>query len=123
MTFSSSEQAYQYFKALFHSKYYKCTGILKTHNPSRIYAIGHSIVTSKVWEGERVKVMLHILRHKLYQCESFRAELLAAADTAVFTEATRDKFWAIGNGSGLNTLGVLLHIWSMSVMWFARGYQ
>ena len=108
LSFSSSEQAYQYFKALFHDKPRLISRILATDNPHRIYRYGHSIPTCEMWKSERVEVMLHILRHKLYQCPEFRSELLSTGDL-VLTEQTSDSFWAIGNGFGWNTLGVLLH--------------
>ena len=112
-TFSSSEQAYQYFKALFHGKKFKVRAILRENNPSRIYAIGHAIGVNALWKEERVYVMLHILRHKLYQCAAFREELMKS-DGKVLTEYTSDSFWAFGvDGKGSNTLGVLLHVIKM----------
>lgn len=111
--FSSSEQAYQYFKALFHSEFDTIRDILSTCNPHEIYAIGHAIPVTRLWKKERVHVMLHILRHKLYQCEIFREELLRSGDK-ILTEQTRDMFWAVGvSGNGQNTLGVLLHVVKM----------
>ena len=107
--FSSSEKAYQYFKALFHNKTSVVHSILRLDNPRKIYRLGHAIRTCKLWEKERVAVMLHILRHKLHQCYEFKNELLATGDL-ILTEQTSDSFWAIAQGSGWNTLGVLLHI-------------
>lgn len=107
--FDSSEQCYQYFKALFHGKQQLCTKILKQHSALKCYKLGKSIVTSQLWRQEKVDVMFHILMHKLYQCTEFRQELLQN-QCKVFTENTKNRFWGIGHsGEGLNTLGVLLH--------------
>ena len=107
--FSSSEKAYQYFKALFHEETLVKNSILRLDNPRKIYRLGHAIRTCELWDKKGVAVMLHILRHKLHQCDEFRVELLATGDL-ILTEQTADSFWAIAQGSGWNTLGVLLHI-------------
>ena len=108
--FDSSEQAYQYFKALFHDKQDLVDKILTEKTSIGCYRLGKRVKTSKLWQAEKVQVMLHILKHKLYQCKEFQAELLGNKDK-VFCEATVNHFWGLGKqGTGLNTLGVLLHI-------------
>ena len=107
--FDSSEQCYQYFKALFHNRHQLCLQILTQRSALKCYKLGKRIVASLLWHEEKIHVMLHILKHKLYQCAEFRCELLQN-QSKVFTENTKNKFWGIGsNGKGLNTLGVLLH--------------
>lgn len=109
-TFSSSEQGYQYFKAVFHELMVLAEQIRATHDPKKVYRLGKAIVTSKAWEAQKVGLMLHILRHKWWQSGQFRAHVELYKD-CVFTEDTRNAFWGIGrNGDGINTLGVLLHV-------------
>jgi ribA/ribD-fused uncharacterized protein len=110
MKFISSEQAYQYFKALFHARWKLIPQILSCTTSLGCYRLGKSVVTTARWNKEKVEVMLHILRHKIYQCPDFREELLHYDKCVhVFVENTPDTFWGIGNGKGLNTLGALLH--------------
>ena len=110
LAFDSSEQAYQYFKALFHSRLDLTERILNEKSSIGCYRLGKRIQTSKLWQREKSHVMFHILKHKVYQCSEFRAELLAN-QSKVFCENTLNHFWGLGrNGRGLNTLGVLLHM-------------
>ena len=52
--------------------------------------------------------MLHILKHKYWQCVEFRKELHDNSD-CIFIEDTGNKFWGRQGDTGANTLGVLLH--------------
>ena len=120
-SFDSSEQAYQYFKGIFHDKQNLVERILAEKSSVGCYKLGKRVRTSKLWRGEKVHVMLHILKHKLYQCEEFRAELLGNKDK-VFCENTVNHFWGLGkNQEGANTLGVLLHmlvgVWELDNMY------
>lgn len=106
--FHSSEQVYQYFKCIFHGCWRKANEIRKTRSVKACYRIGKSCRTSKLWQQEKVAVMLHILKHKYYQCREFKAEL-EKFDGFVLIENTNNEFWGRGKyGKGLNTLGALL---------------
>ena len=120
-TFISSEQAYQYFKALFHCKFDIAGKICRQRNSLACYRLGKQIRTSNLWREEKVHVMFHILKHKVYQCVEFREELLGNRNK-VFCEDTRNSFWGLGKGGkGLNTLGVLMHMlvvfWEMEMLY------
>lgn len=109
LTFSSSEQAYQFFKCHFHGCWGRVNKILNARTAKECYFIGRSCKTSKEWKSEKVHVMLHILKHKFFQCELFRNELDKLQDH-ILIEDTKNYFWGRGSdGYGLNTLGVLLH--------------
>ena len=109
--FASSEHAYQYWKAVCHHKWGIAQKILSSKDPRVAFRLGRRIRTGKNWQEEKVGVMTHVLWHKLYQCEPFRAELLGVPGTAVFVEDTSNWFWGRGSdNNGLNTLGVLLHV-------------
>lgn len=109
-TFCSVEQAYQWFKACFHKSWVNADTILATQDSYAIFRLGRGIITTKLWHEEKVRVMLHLLKHKLAQCDQFRYELLNNKD-CVFVEFCGNKFWGRDrNQVGLNTLGVLMHM-------------
>lgn len=124
-SFASSEQAYQHFKAVFHGHWEIAVEILREGTSVGCYRLGKGIKTSTLWQKEKVRVMLHILKHKVYQCAEFREELLQNRNK-VFCEDTKNQFWGLGKGGkGLNTLGVLLHMlvvfWDMERLNLAEG--
>jgi predicted NAD-dependent protein-ADP-ribosyltransferase YbiA (DUF1768 family) len=92
--FSSSEQCYQWFKAWFHWKFAIAEEIGRTVDAVKIYRLGKSIVTVRAWQREKVDIMLHILRHKWWQCEQFKRELVAF-DQCILTENTKNHFWVL----------------------------
>ena len=107
--FQSSEQAYQFFKCVFHNEKAKADRIKRTVSPLACYRIGKAVRTSVLWKNEKVHVMLHILKCKFHQCMTFRQELKAFRSW-IFVEDTANRFWGRGkNGKGLNTLGALMH--------------
>ena len=112
LTFESSEQAYQYFKCHFHGCWGKVDRILVARSAKDCYFIGKACKTSLKWKAEKVQVMLHILKHKYFQCDLFRQEL-GKFHEYILVEDTANHFWGKGSdGHGLNTLGVLLHrVW------------
>ena len=73
--FVHSEQAYQYFKCIFHHQWVKAGRIRSCADPRKCFRVGRSVVTSSSWQLEKPKVMLHILKHKFHQCKEFREEL------------------------------------------------
>ena len=110
--FHCSEQAYQFFKCHFHEDWFRVHKILHAKNARQCYFIGKKCVTSKLWKEEKPHVMLHLLKHKFFQCPEFRAEL-RKYQHCILVENTKNHFWGRGiNDCGLNTLGVLLHrVW------------
>ena len=107
-TFISSEQAYQYNKAVFHGRTDIVKRILQASDPFVIYRLGKSISTSGKWHKEKVKVMRHLLHAKYNQSSEFRNKL-KATDRQVLIEDTPNEFWGRGkNNTGRNTLGLLL---------------
>lgn len=107
-TFSSSEQAYQWYKATDHQFFDIANAILCESNPCKIYKLGKKVKCCVSWQSKKVAVMKHILCVKFDYCQSFREELSTFKDF-VLVEDTPNSFWGQGvNGSGKNTLGVLL---------------
>ena len=82
------------FKAWFHWKFAIAEEIGCTVDPVKIYRLGKSIVTVRAWQREKVDIMLHILRHKWWQCEQFKRELVAF-DQCILTENTKNHFWVL----------------------------
>ena len=106
--FTSSEQAYQYPKAVFHGNFVAADNILCTSNPYAIYKIGKSILCNSQWSKERVCAMKNILQCKFTQVKEFREELLST-DRKALVECTVSDFWGRGKHDDVkNMLGVLL---------------
>ena len=94
-SFNSSEQAYQYTKAIFHGEKNVSKEILHTTDPRRIKKLG-DFRESVAWKNEKVAFLQEILLKKAVCCSDFRAEV--SDPNAVFVEAVQDPFW----GSGMN---------------------
>ncbi len=108
--FCSVEQAYQWFKACFHKSWVNADAILATQDSHAVYKLGRGIITTKLWHEQKVHVMLHLLKHKLAQCDQFKQELLENKD-CIFVEFCGNRFWGRNvNHQGSNTLGVLMHM-------------
>lgn len=106
--FISSEQAYQYQKAISHNRTDLVESILQSSDPFEIYKLGKLISTSVSWKKDRVKVMRQLLVAKYNQSSKFREEL-KATDRKVLVEDTPNEFWGRGkNNTGRNILGLLL---------------
>ena len=94
-SFNSSEQAYQYTKAIFHGEKNLSKEILHTTDPRRIKKLG-DFRESVAWKKEKVAFLQEILLRKAVCCSDYRAEV--SDPNAVFVEAVQDPFW----GSGMN---------------------
>ena len=108
-TFTSSEAAYQYRKAIFHDDFNTADNILRA--PSSEYAMkgGKEIKTNKLWDEHRDEFMERILRAKAEQVPKFQSTLLDSGD-AILLEDTTDTHWAKGipGEEGEQVLGKLL---------------
>ena len=97
-TYSSSEQAYQHTRALFHEEKQIAKEIIgKEVNPHGMKNLGGRITASKAWNDIKADVMYEILEAKA-ACSAVFCEALKTEDPqVVFVEAVYDDFW----GSGL----------------------
>ena len=108
VTFVSSEQAYQWYKALDNGDSQLADLILKESNSHRIYKLGKKVKTKPVWNTKKYYVMKNILCEKYDQCEIFRTEL-DKTKNCILVEDTPNEVWGHGKyGTGRNLLGVLL---------------
>ena len=97
--FSSSEQLYQYRKAVILNQPEDAQEILRTTKPLDIKAIGDRInekVDTTKWEDVKVAEMRSVLELKFHTCKEFREKLKNSQDK-ILVEATNNLFW----GSGL----------------------
>lgn len=94
-TFTSSEQAYQWRKAM-HAKDYELATYIKAEtNPMAQKRLGDKIPNSQDWNTIKVVQMYEILNAKFNASVQLKTALL---DTEGHTlhEATRDSYWGIG---------------------------
>lgn len=95
--FTSSEQLFQWRKAIFHGEEDKAQEILVMEKPLEIKRLGDKVKQSDKWIGCRTKVMEEVLKCKIDQCDVMRDELIKSGNK-MLVEATRDSYW----GSGLS---------------------
>ena len=95
--YSSSEQAYQHTKALFHGAKQLAKDIMHEGNPVGIKDLGRNIHESKAWSERKVDIMYEILTAKAACSVEFRLALKDEDPQVTFVEAVYDSFW----GSGL----------------------
>lgn len=95
--FLSSEQAYQYTKAMTHGAHGKANRILLANNAFVSKRYGDKIEDSEEWLGIREGVMQDIIYAKFRQNPLLLEQLLETKD-ATLLEATVDRFWGIGAG-------------------------
>ena len=95
--YSSSEQAYQHTKALFHGAKQLAKDIMHEGNPVGIKDLGRKIHESKAWSEQKVDIMYEILNAKAACSVEFRLALKEEDPQVTFVEAVYDSFW----GSGL----------------------
>ena len=96
--YSSSEQAYQHTRALFHEEKQIAKEIMsKEVNPHGMKNLGGRITASKAWNDIKANIMYEILEAKA-ACSAVFCEALKIEDPqVVFVEAVYVDFW----GSGL----------------------
>ncbi len=117
--FSTSEQLYQWKKAMFHGDDMIAQEILTKEKPWDVKKLGDKIKDSEKWLSCRQKIMEEVLNYKIEQCEAFRDEL-RKTDKKSLVEATRDPYWGSGlrreetmntdpqNWTGKNVVGKIL---------------
>ena len=109
--FHSAEAAYQFRKAIHHSKWEIAEDITACRKANDAKSLGNQINRDNIgqsWLDKRTDVMLDILETKAKQCNSFRQRLIRTGNKELI-ENTNDEFWARGRyDNGENQLGVLL---------------
>ena len=98
ITFTSSEQAYQYQKAVQFGDTNTATMILDTEDPSRIRFLGKHVrgFDFTVWKQKQDGIMKRTLHAKFTQHVDL-IKLLVDTGTKTLAEAnSKDSYWAIG---------------------------
>lgn len=120
VSFTSSEQAYQFNKAEVCGRDDTAKAIKASANPKKIKKWGDKIDTSDKWENRKEEVMRFILVGKFTQNQDLRKKLIDTGDKPLY-ECTSNRYWGTGwrldapqwlNSTsafpGRNTLGRLL---------------
>lgn len=94
-SFSSGEQAFQFFKARTCKKDAKADKILSTSNPREIKETGDSIPSTALWEANKEAFMRSITYSRFSQNEDIKRKLLATNDLTLY-ECTRNRWWGCG---------------------------
>lgn len=116
--FHSSEQCYQYCKAIAHNKALDAENILLTKDPFVCKSIGDSIDENKEWLEKREDTMYGICKCKFAQNETIHQKLVDTGNLKLY-EATTSSVWGTastlksketkeGKGTGENIFGKLL---------------
>lgn len=117
-SFSSSEQAYNFFKARTCRRDATADKIMSMSNPRYIKEAGESFPSTAVWEAHKEAFMRSIVFRKFKQNESIKMKLLATGELPLY-ECTRNRWWGCGlrfdspdwsKGvpPGLNKMGTIL---------------
>lgn len=117
-SFSSGEQAFQFFKACTCKKDEKADKILPSSNPRDIKETGESFASTALWEANKEAFMRGITYSRFNQNEDIKMKLLATNDLKLY-ECTRNRWWGCGfrldnpgwgniPPPGLNKLGEIL---------------
>lgn len=96
LTFSSAEQAYQYFKCRTCKRDDKANKILTMSNPRDIKMTGDDTPSRVTWEQSKESFMRSIIYCKFNQNDELKMKLLNTGDLPLY-ECTRNRWW----GSGL----------------------
>lgn len=116
--FNSSEQCFQYHKALFENEDDLANEILILTDAYECKRKGAEVDISEEWMAKRKEVMSNIIREKFTQNDEMLTTLLNTGSSTLY-EATTDHYWGIGStlfskdtyqeaSKGQNTLGLLL---------------
>lgn len=96
MYFSSSEQLYQFQKALFHNAFDVCDRIIMSQNPFECKALTKFLRIKTKWNLKRVQIMLNILKLKLFQNTEVW-QFLKRHKNELFVESVKGEyFWSCG---------------------------
>ena len=109
--FHSTEQAYQWRKAMVMGNHEVADKILAAEHANQTKFIANKHfrgVNLNLWTTCRIPVMKQLLRAKARCCERFADELRHTGDRYIAEVVPRDRFWAIGDGTGKNVMGKLL---------------
>lgn len=123
--FTSTEQGFMYFKALYFGDYTKADEIYNTlHNPGLCRKLGREVegYNDSVWSSIRYNLFEDLVYQKYLQDKTLQAKLLDPVfDGKLFVEASPiDKIWGIGMSEndpdildpskwkGLNYLGKII---------------
>lgn len=121
--FSSSEQMFMWFKAIYFGDFVIADKILQTDDPETARRLGREVKNydDEVWNTERVYWMLQAVSAKFMQNKNLRKQLCDPKyDNLTFVEASPyDKIWGIGFNEniaednqeiwGKNNLGTILN--------------
>jgi len=122
ITFSCSEQAMMWEKAMTFGDTATASQILETSDPSAQKKLGRLVngYDDKVWSLIREELVFDICKAKFTQSAKMREELLNTGNTLLVEASPYDKIWGIGLGvedprsldeaqwQGLNLLGQVL---------------
>ena len=107
VSFSTSEAAYVYEKALHHNDMETAEAARKSKTGIQAKRIGDRIRTNNSWQRRKVDVMDSIIRAKLNMCPDTKKALLDSEEREII-EDTPHEFWGRGqNSTGENMLGKL----------------
>ena len=120
MYFTSTEQAFMYYKAIFFKDDEIANLILNTDNPDRCRKLGRSIkgYNDKEWDKVRYEVFYKYNLMKYTQDEKLQKMLLDPKfDGKVFVEASPyDKIWGIGIGEEVENIEDLEYKWGRNLL-------
>ena len=106
-SFNTSEQLYQWCKALENKDQQTALLLLQNKNPFTQYRLGKQIKTDHRWDKIKTNVMRDVLRIKFVQCGEYR-EALEQSGFRPIIEDTDNEFWGRGKkNTGKNILGCL----------------
>lgn len=95
LSFSSAEQAYQFFKTRTCKRDDTAAKIMATSNPRVIKTAGDSIGATAVWESNKYAFMRSIVYNKFVQNPELGKKLLDTLDTPLY-ECTKNRWWGCG---------------------------
>lgn len=116
--FNSSEQCFQYSKAVFENEDDLANEILILSDAYECKRKGAEVEISEEWMSKRDEIMSNIIREKFTQNDDMLTTLLNTGSSTLY-EATTDHYWGIGStlfskatyqetSKGQNRLGLLL---------------
>lgn len=99
-TFTSSEQAFMYYKALTFNAKEIAKQILKASTPAEAKKMGRKILAydDEKWDKVRYQIMLKVCRAKYSQNEKLKQKLLSYVGLTFVEASPMDKIWGIGLG-------------------------
>lgn len=98
--FTTTEQAFMYYKALFMGDNSTALKILNTAHPKDCKQLGREIkfYDNSLWSDIRFGTMVYVNRLKFTQNAAFTKELIETGDRILVEASPYDKIWGIGLG-------------------------